>query len=76
MSQQDFSRRLPAVTLVVVSLIILWQAAEILLLFFAGLIAVVLRTLSQPLSQRTRLSDSWSVIAVVLLIAFGLLGLF
>ena len=56
-------------------LFVLWYAADVLLLVFAGvLLAVFLRSLSGWLSRRTPLSGAWSVAAVVAALA-ALLGL-
>jgi predicted PurR-regulated permease PerM len=53
--------------------VVLWYAVDLFLLVFAGvLFAVFLRGLSDELSQRTPLSDGWSLTVVV----FALLAIF
>lgn len=62
---------------VVLSLLLLAAAPDVFLLVFAGiLLAVLLRSLSDPVRRHTPLSEGWSLAAVVfLLIAlFGLIG--
>jgi predicted PurR-regulated permease PerM len=60
------------VAAVTVLLGMVWYAADVLLLIFAGiLLAVFLRGLSDPLSRYTRMSAGWALAVVVL----GLVGL-
>jgi predicted PurR-regulated permease PerM len=77
-SRSEFlSRVLIAVGVVafaVVSLLLLWAAAEVVWLSFAGLLlAVFLRALSKPLTKYLRLPDALAVVSVVLFLA-GALG--
>ena len=56
-------------TALVLGLALLWAAADVFLLIFAGiLVAVLLRGLSGWVSDHTRLSDRWSLALVVLAI--------
>lgn len=60
------------VAFVVVILIVLWQAADVFLVLFAGiLVAVLLRNMSCWVNRKTRLPEKWSLGAVLL----GMLGL-
>lgn len=55
--------------------VLVWRAANVLLLLFIGLLlAVALRTLSRPLARLTRLPESAALIAVMLLVLGLLLG--
>lgn len=60
------------VAFVVVIFIVLWQASEVFLVLFAGiLVAVLLHNINCWISRKTRLPEKWSL-AVVLLGALGL----
>ncbi len=74
---ETFARRAlvaVAITLLFVLLaLLLWQAAQVLLILFAGvLLAVLLNTLSEWVHERTRIPYGWSLTLVVLLLAGGL----
>ncbi len=59
------------------ALLLIVFAADIVLLVFASiLLAILLRSLAQPLAARLRISPQWAVAIVVLLLAlsFGLIG--
>lgn len=82
-TRDEFLRRLLITVAVVafaaVSLLLLWGAAEVFLLIFAGLLlAVFFRALSAPLSKYLRLPDMAAVIVVVLalFVVMGLLSWF
>ena len=71
--RSPFVRRTLAVagiaTVLVLGLALLWAVADVFLLIFAGvLVAVLLRGLSQWVSNHTRLSERWSLALVVLAI--------
>ncbi|MDQ4077359.1 MAG: AI-2E family transporter [Chloroflexota bacterium] len=66
-----FIQRVIVAGLILVSLVIvlwfLWNAADVLLLFFSGiLLAVLLRALTELVSAHTRLTGRWAYGAVVL----------
>lgn len=62
------------VSLFVVAVLALWNAAQVLLLFFAALLlAVLLRTAAHPVSRWTKLSTRWSL-SLVLLLLLGFAG--
>ena len=59
-------------SLFVALVLALWKAAQVLLLFFAGvLLAVVLRTLSNWVARWTRLRDRWALTLVLVLLLAG-----
>jgi predicted PurR-regulated permease PerM len=73
-----FARRALVAILIAVGILLLlaflWFAVDVLLLIFAGiLLAILLRSMSDWLGARTRLSPRWSL-AVVILAIIGLLG--
>ena len=56
-------------------LLLLWHAADVLLLVFAAiLLAVALRGLSEQVGRMTNLSESWSLALVSLLLLSALAG--
>lgn len=70
--ERSFLRRLFVTMLMVVAVVVLWRGTTVfLLLFLAGLLAVVLHAASAPLRDRTRLSES----AAVAVTAFVLVAL-
>ncbi|HXG84362.1 MAG TPA: AI-2E family transporter, partial [Pyrinomonadaceae bacterium] len=78
-TRQSFVRRvLIVIGLVVLSVLILsvlWLGLEIFLLVFAGLLlGIFIRSLSDFLSRRTPLSETWSVAIVLLIVALVALG--
>ena len=68
-SHRNFIEKILIIILFAAILLILWHGAEVFLLVFAGLLlAVFLRSLSDSLSNRTPLSENWSLIFVLLAI--------
>ena len=70
-SRENYSSRVfisaIIVALITLLLLLLWYAADVLLLGFAGiLVAIFLRGLSDWVSERTHLSGGWSLALVVL----------
>lgn len=73
--ERSYLRRLFITALVVITLVVLWQAVIVfLLLLLAGLLAIVLHAASTPLRNRTRLSERGAV-AVTTLFLVSLLAL-
>lgn len=71
LTQNAFARRtlvvIVLVTLVVSAWVIVWAAAHVFLLAFAGiLLAVLLRSLTDGLSSRVPLSHAWALASVLL----------
>lgn len=65
------------VAFVALVIVLLWKAAEVFLLIFAGiLLAIFLHALSRWISQKTHLSEKWSLtfvlLALTLIIAGGI----
>jgi predicted PurR-regulated permease PerM len=64
----DYLTKVGLVTIVVLLSLLLWYAADIFLLFFAGvLLAVALRSLADALARRAPISSGWSLAIVVLI---------
>lgn len=65
----EYLKRLLLTALVVVLALLLWQVADVFLLAFAGvLVAVLLRTLADFLSQHSPLSPTWSLVLTIFLL--------
>lgn len=63
------------VAFVAVVIVLLWKAAEVFLLIFAGvLLAVFLHALSRWISQKTGLPEKWSLAAVLLTLTLVVAG--
>lgn len=61
---------------IVIAALVLWQLTHLLLLVFSAvLIAVLLRSIAQPISEHTPLTEGWSLAVAVLVIALLLAGL-
>lgn len=75
-SLTDYSRRV-AVTLALLTLaLFLWKIAPVLLLGFAGVVlAIVVRSASDPLARRLPIHRTWAVGIVFVLFLAALLGL-
>lgn len=72
--QDSYTRRVLVAVGITLSFLVLlflaWQVIDVLLIVFGGiLLAVFLRSLSHWLSQRTPLSEGWSLFLVVLILA-------
>lgn len=76
LSLTDYSKRV-AVTLALVTLaLFLWKIAPVLLLGFAGIvIAMVVRSASEPVARWLRIGETWSVAIVFSLFLAAILGL-
>lgn len=77
---RSFTYRMVLGTAIVLGLIFLsifiWYALNVLMLIFAGiLLAVMLRTLADWLSLSTRLSSTWSLLVVIVLLVLGIGGM-
>lgn len=60
-----------AITLAVMVLVLFWQGSEVILLVFAGiLVAVFLRSISDWISAKTGISETWSLTIILL----GIIG--
>ena len=78
-SRPEFARRVlilvGIVTAVALLLLLLWQATEVILLVFAGLlVALFLRGISDWINRHTPLSENWAL-TVVLLLIVGVIAL-
>jgi predicted PurR-regulated permease PerM len=75
-SLRGFLARVGIITSIVLVLLLLWYAVDVLLLVFAGvLLAVFLRGLSDGVSRYARLSEGWSLAAVIITIMLTTSGL-
>ena len=75
-SLRGFLARVGIITSIVLVLLLLWYAVDVLLLVFAGvLLAVFLRGLSDGVSRYTRLTEGWSLAAVIITIMLTTSGL-
>jgi predicted PurR-regulated permease PerM len=72
---QRLSRTIGLVTVVLVGLLFLWRVADIVLLAFAGLlVSILLSSITQKLSQVTRLPRTLSLVLVVVALLAFLVG--
>jgi predicted PurR-regulated permease PerM len=72
---QRLSRTIGLFTVVLVSLLFLWRVADIVLLAFAGLlVSILLSSITQKLSQVTRLPRTLSLVLVVVALLAFLVG--
>lgn len=74
-----FLRRILIVVGVGAACLLVWRLREVLLLLFgASIVALILRSLSEPIARRTRLGDILSLALVVVgfLLLLGLVGAF
>jgi len=75
-SLRGFLARVGIITSIVLVLLLLWYAVDVLLLVFAGiLLAVFLHGLSDGVSRYTRLTEGWSLAAVIITIMLTTSGL-
>lgn len=71
-----FLIRVGIITAIVLILLLMWYAVGVLMLIFAGiLLAVFLRGLSGAVSSFTKLSEGWSLAAVIITILLTVSGL-
>lgn len=68
----DFARRVLVGTIIVAILVAMWEISQVLVLAFGGVVvAVILRTMAEPVQRILRVSDHIALLIVTL----GLLGL-
>jgi len=75
-STLDFARKILVGALIIVVLIAVWEINQVLVLGFGGVVvAVILRTMAQPVQRILRISDQFALVIVTLGLLF-LAGLF
>src|ERR1700733_10672070 len=71
-STVDFARKVLTGALIIAVLFALWQISQVLVLGFGGVVvAVILRTMAEPVQRTLRVSDH----VALLIVTLGLLGL-